>query len=654
MTPRTALCFLNARSRPIAWVVALLVTSLGVTVNEAMAQPGQHEEELSWDRNIRGLYRRYCYSCHSDDDPSGDVDLASDEDLRRIRRNRATWLQAGEVLADQQMPPEDAKQPSEEERSLMIRFVEATLAELPCEEAIDPGRPVLRRLNRTEYDHAVEDLTGLTLRLGQTFPPEPEAYGFDNIGDALTLSPMQVEQYHDAAKAIVSAVRESKGSGSESAYDRVYFVQPDDATTEAEAAEQIVTRFATSAFRRPVEPQLVDQLMNAYRQARDQGVDHETAVGYLLTGVLVSPRFLMLVEADQPEAEGPYEIDSFELANRLSFFLWSRPPDETLMETARRGELQNLEVLREQTMRLLADDRSDALVENFCFQWLGLRGLDTYQPDAKVFPEFDEGLRQAMRQELRHLFAAIVRENRPITEVVDASYTFLNERLAQHYGRIDAWRDAGGADRPEQFVRVSMADARRGGVLTSAAVLMLQSDPTRTNIPRRGTFIAGRILGSPPPPPPPNVPPLGEEQADLGTMSLRQILELHRSKPACEGCHSRIDPFGFALENYDAIGRWRDQDGGQPIDASADLPTGDNFVGPTGLKDFVAKRQQDFVRGFVENLLIYALGRGMTGDDACLVKEVRDAAEAGDYRFQEMTWAIVKSRPFRSRRNPDF
>jgi hypothetical protein len=398
------------------------------------------------------------------------------------------------------------------------------------------------------------------------------------------------------------------------------------------------------AFRRPVDDSYLGRLMKIYELARSKGESYESAVGYMVTAVLISPNFLMRLEGSRPESDEPYRVDDYELATRLSFFLWSRPPDKRLLDQAALGELSKPENLELQTLRMLADDRSRALVDNFFGQWLSIREIESHQPDSDRFPEFDTELRSAMIGEINGFLTELIRKDRPVTDMLDANYTFLNERLADHY-KIKGIRG-------DEFRRVSLTDRRRGGVLTSAALLMLQSDPGRTNVPRRGNFVAGRILGSAPPPPPPDVPQLEDIESDDMPRSLRELLELHRKNPECANCHAKMDPLGFALENYDAIGRWRTKDGEFPINPSGELVTGRMLSGPVQLKDYLLESKEGFTRTLVKNLLIYALGRGLQGNDECVVRDALRAAENKDYRFSAIVVEIVKSYPFRYRQNP--
>jgi hypothetical protein len=354
----------------------------------------------------------------------------------------------------------------------------------------------------------------------------------------------------------------------------------------------------------------------------------------------------MRIETARLEADGPYPVDDYDLASRLSYFLWSAPPDEELMALAAKGELGRPEVLEAQARRLLGDYRSQALVENFIGQWLQLRGLATHKPDPKSFPGFTESLRAAMHEELALFLGEVVRKDRPLTDLIDADYTYLNEELARHYG-------IGGVEGPEMR-RVTLQDRRRGGLLTSGAVLMLQSDPERTNVPRRGNYIAGTLLGSPPPPPPPDVPSLDQSRTEGKVQTLREILEAHRKRAECASCHAKIDPLGFGFQNFDAVGRWRDEEAGSPVDASGVLPGGRGFRGPVELKKILLERRDEFTKTLASSMLIYALGRGLQLEDECVLRDAQKAAAAGGYRFSSVVLTIVRSFPFRNRRNPDF
>jgi hypothetical protein len=633
----------------IAWVIALASTAL--LNSPAWAQPDRDKDPLSFDRNIGGLLNRYCYRCHNEDDANGEVDLAKDKNPRLIFDNAVVWRRALQQIESEQMPPEDVKQPTREERELIVRFLRETLDRLDCDGEIDPGNPMVRRLNRVEYDRSIRFLTGLDLDIAKSFPPDATSYGFENIAASLTLTPRQVEQYYDAAQKVVASLLQSKdvpaGDEDEPAgYARVFFANASEVGSQRGAAEKVMERFAMRAFRRPVEADWLAKLMKIYDRARDQGKEHDLAIGDMITAVLISPRFLMRYENNQPDNDGIYRVDDFELASRLSFFLWSAPPDDRLLELAGQGGLHEPARLNEQIDRMLDDPRSVALVEQFFAPWLQFNGVRDHKPDEKAFPGFGDELHVAIGQEPAMMIAEMIREDRPITDLIDSNYTYVNRSLAVHYGIEGVSGEA--------MQRVELVDRRRGGVLTTAALLMAQADPARTNVPRRGNFIAAAILGTPAPPPPPDVPELTEPEGSDRPLTLRERLEQHRSDAQCASCHAKIDPLGFGFENFDAIGRWRDEEVGKPIDASGELPTGESFKDVVELKDILVKRKDEFAKTLTTQLMIYALGRGPIAKDACVVEEVLEAARQNDYRFRTFVKAIVQSGPFQYRRNPEY
>lgn len=622
---------------------AAVLLALAVFPSNASAQPGQQDNPLSFDRNIRGLLNRYCYRCHNADEPNGGIDLNSARDPRMIANDPETWRTALAQVRDETMPPDDARQPSDHERKLIGDFIEMTVSEFDCDAPRDPGTPTLRRLNRAEYDRSIEFLTGLDLGLADSFPEDAISFGFRNIARSLTLTPLQVEQYHQAARRAIDAVLESKESAPE-IYRNVFFVTADD--NETHAAKRIIRRFATRAFRRDVDDVQLDRLLSLYETLRKRDIGHEPATGHVLTAILISPRFLMRTEQQRPDHDGPYPVDDFDLASRLSFFLWSAPPDKTLLRLARHGKLGNEKELDRQVTRMLADTRSDALIDQFFEPWLQLDRLASHRPDQNVFPNVDQPLLASIAEEPRRFLAHLIRNDRPVRELIDAGYLFVDDRLANHYSIDDV--------HGPEFRRIELPDRRRGGLLTSAAVLMSQSDPGRTNLPRRGNFIAGAILGSAPPPPPPDVPELNDDDPAAETQTLRERFEAHRADPQCRSCHSKIDPLGFALENFDAVGRWRDREVGQPIDASGTLPDGRQFEGPVGLKDVLLQDQEAFVRVMTRQLLTFALGRGPIRGDQCVIDDVVEATEKDGDNFSVLVREIVHSYPFRYTRNPEF
>ncbi|GIW89474.1 MAG: hypothetical protein KatS3mg108_3798 [Isosphaeraceae bacterium] len=416
------------------------------------------------------------------------------------------------------------------------------------------------------------------------------------------------------------------------------------------AAREPLAAFMTRAYRRPVRPEEVERLLKLVETARDDGETFERGIQLAVQAVLVSPHFLYRVEVDRrasgnrPGSAPVRPLTGYELASRLSYFLWATMPDDELMRLAREDRLQDDRVLEAQVRRMLKDARSRALVDHFAGQWLQLRKLDAVTPDPARFPQFDAELRQAMRAETEHFLEAIIRQDRPLLDLLDAPYTFLNERLAQHYGIPGVTGSA--------FREVALPPgSHRGGLLAQASILTLTSNPGRTSPVKRGKYILEQILGTPPPPAPADVPPLEDDKAQgplRGT--LRQRLEQHRSNPACAGCHARLDPLGFGLENYDAIGAWRERDGDAPVDASGSLPGGRSFSGADELRRLLrADQAERFLRNLTEKLLIYGLGRGLEPADACAVDAVVEKARSGGLTFSGLIVEIVKSDPFRKR-----
>ncbi|WP_406700613.1 DUF1592 domain-containing protein [Singulisphaera sp. Ch08] len=405
-----------------------------------------------------------------------------------------------------------------------------------------------------------------------------------------------------------------------------------------EAAREVVSRFAARAFRRPVQPDEVDRLMKLYDKAESEGERFEACVRLVLEGVLVWPDFLFRVELDPRDAQPgtSYPINEYELASRLSYFLWSSMPDETLLTLAAEGRLRG--ELESQLRRMLSDPKAAAFVENFAGQWLTIRKLAFVAPDSKEFPGFDDELRSSMIRETELFFESIVREDRSILDFLDADYSFVNERLAKHYGMSGV--------EGKEFRRVKLP-ANRGGILTHASILTLTSNPTRTSPVKRGKWVLDQLLNTPPPPPPPDVPDFPEEKRLTG--SLRKVMEMHREKPICASCHQRMDPIGFAFENYDATGAWRDKDGTFLIDPSGVLPDGRSFQGPTELKTILRGKKELFSRCLAEKMLTYALGRGLEYYDKCAVDKILEALNQNGDRFSVLMTEVVKSEPFQMR-----
>jgi mono/diheme cytochrome c family protein len=732
---------------------------------------------ISYEKQVKPILVEFCWDCHGDGAKKGGLALDKYADQKAMLADRTGWKHVIDNLAQRVMPPDRKPQPTDAQRDLIIKWIEQEVFRTDCDNP-DPGRVTIRRLNRVEYNNTIRDLVGVDFQPANDFPADDSGYGFDNIGDVLSLPPIMLEKYLAAAEKILEAaivvgnpqrptrrynfsqlqggarfgdstkVLVSNGelfvqhnftqggeyvfrvrafqqrAGNEAAkmtvrlggtdlktfdvsnvedspgtfevrsrvnagthrvaaaflndfyqppppgkrnptdrnlyvlhleiegpmdaepdlpesHRRIFTTKPGPATNKLEAARAIVAEFTRRAYRRPVQPAEVDRLLKIFQVADANKEPFERSVQLTLQAVLVSPHFLFRGEL-QPEPDNPkriHPINEYALASRLSYFLWSTMPDEQLFDYASRGQLRRN--LGQQVQRMLRDQKARELVENFGGQWLMLRNLDIVSPDPKLFPEYDDTLKALMRKETETLFEHIMREDRSIFEFLTADYTFINERLAAHYDIPNIKGD--------QFQRVSLVGTPRRGVLTHASILTLTSNPTRTSPVKRGLFVLENLLATPPPPAPPDVPPLEETKKLTGT--LRQQLEQHRENPACASCHARMDPLGFGLENFDAVGAWRDKENNVTIDPAGKLVSGENFSGPVELnKILVTSKRKEFVHSLSEKMLTYALGRGLEFYDKCALDEIAKGVDRNGDKFSVLVLEIVKSVPFQLRR----
>jgi Protein of unknown function (DUF1592)/Protein of unknown function (DUF1588)/Protein of unknown function (DUF1587)/Protein of unknown function (DUF1585)/Protein of unknown function (DUF1595)/Ca-dependent carbohydrate-binding module xylan-binding/Planctomycete cytochrome C len=769
-----------------ATLLLLLVLSLepGWAASKVSAKAGgatKVARQTSFEKEIQPLLSRYCYGCHGEK-KKGDLDLRIYADAAGAVKDRTVFEKVLKNLQSHEMPPENKPQPTQEEREMIAAWVEAEVFKCDCTKP-DPGRVTIRRLNRAEYNNTIRDLMGVSFQPADDFPADDSGYGFDNIGDVLSMPPILMEKYLSAAEKIVDmaivveAMPKARtnqfdavdldgtapgGPSSENmrslnregdvyvkydfSYDAEYtlrvraygqqagpdvvrmalliddrkiqefevraeqerpevyetrvklsagrkklaaaylnnYVNPRErdpkkrdrnliidylevvvpAATESrplpeshqriflcqpipgkerECAQKILGHFATRAYRRPATADETERLVKLAEFVRQREGSFERGIQTALQAVLVSPHFLFRGEL-QPEPNNPQSIhfiSEYALASRLSYFLWSSLPDEELFAQAERGTLRRN--LTTQVRRMLKDPKSRALVQNFAGQWLQLRNLQLVTPDRQTFPGYDEELGTAMVRESELCFEAIMREDRSVLEFLDADYTFLNERLARHYG-------IGGVQGAE-FRRVSTKGSRRGGVLTQASILTLTSNPTRTSPVKRGKWVLENLLGAPPPPPPPDVPELKEGKEAVLTGTLRQRMEQHRQNPNCATCHARMDPIGFGLENFDGTGAWREQDGPFPIDAAGQLAGGESFNGAADLKMILlTRKKEEFTRCLCDKMLTYALGRGLEFYDKCAIDQISKGVAKSRYKFSSLIMEVVKSVPFQMRR----
>ncbi len=730
---------------------------------------------------LQTTIRRYCLGCHNDGALTAGLSLQG-VDPARVAEHAPALEKVFQKLRAGEMPPAGRPRPDDATVADLVAWLETAL-DGAAADSPDPGAPAIHRLNRAEYRNAVRDLLGLDLDHARDLPADDSGYGFDNIGDVLTVSPLHVEQYvaaarrvsrlavgnltprpvveryeaprgtadaaidglppnerggilfrhyfpfdadytitarvrgrrtagmpaprldlrvdgrrvrlidadfdpaeanqltrnfelrlpipageHEVAAGFLTEYAKSEdgqatnrysidyvlvggpfgaaGPGDPASRRRLFVCRPAVGEPEEPCARRILSALARRAYRRPIAAADVDPLLDLFAIGRADGVRFEDGIEMALSGVLVSPSFLFRAPS-VPEAAAPgsvHRLSDVDLASRLSFFLWSSIPDEELLDLAERDRLGDPGVLAGQVGRMLADPKARALVDNFGGQWLHLRNVADWTPDPERFADFDESLRHAFERETALFLQHLMRDDRSVLELIDADYSFLNERLARFYG-IDGV--AGG-----YFRRVSLAGTERRGVLTHGSVLMVTSYPTRTSPVLRGKWVLEQLLGAPPPPPPPDVPALADG-ASSSAGSLREALEQHRANPACAACHARLDPLGFALETFDAVGAYRTEDQGVAVEASGSLPDGTRVDGPAGLRRVLASRRQEFVETLAANLLTYALGRGLEAYDRPAVREIRRRTEAAHHRFSALVAAIVDSVPFRLRRTPE-
>jgi len=457
-----------------------------------------------------------------------------------------------------------------------------------------------------------------------------------------------VQTYFEGVGSItVAGPFNVQGSGNTATRDRIFICHPSAAAEQQACAKKVLSNLAHRAYRRPVSDGETAQLLALYNEGARNG-GFESGVRLALQKILVSPEFLFRAEVDPPGAAPGtvYKISDIELASRLSFFLWSSIPDDQLLAVAESGRLSDASVLQAQVKRMLADRRSEALVRNFAGQWLYLRNIARISPDQTTFPTFDENLRQALAKETELLIENQLREDRSVVDLLRTDYTFLNQRLAEHYGIKGVYGN--------EFRRVKLEDPNRHGLLGQASILAVTSYPNRTAPTIRGKWVLEQLLGSPPPPPPPNVPSL-KDDATAQQMTMRQRMEQHRANPTCAACHRLMDPLGFALENFDGLGNWRVSaaPGSGPIDASGTTPDGTKFNGPAGLRDVLMKKQDMFVENFTERLMTYALGRGVEEYDYAALRKIAREAAADNQKWSSVILGIVKSTPFQMRRASD-
>jgi hypothetical protein len=607
------------------------------------ADGSQREAELRADaeqllkKKVAPFVKQYCLECHGTR-PEAGINLKSALDTPGATSSALHWKKAVASVKVHDMPPDDAdKKPTDEER---LQFIE-WIGQLKYLAPRDPGPFVIRRLSKVEYANTLHDLYGVDRSIADSLPEEVVGEGYLN-----SISPLQSELFLDIANKVIDQVVARDGQPPTKVQKRLFGEVPLKDADLNHAARKLARSLARDAYRRPPTEKELDVLVGIFDLGRENKLSNTASLSLMWKAILVSPQFLFITPAAEVDSdESIVPLDDYQLASRLSYLLWSAPPDAELSGLADAGELRKHEVLKAQAERLLEHPRSRALFDGFGAQWLGVGGLEDQTFDANVFPQMTPSLRKAMVEEARLFFESIVRENQTVFRFVDSDYTFLNESLAALYGLEQSVQ--GPAMR-----RVKLENPNRGGILGMPATLATTSFPNRTSPVRRGVWVLEQVLGERVPPPPPNVPTLEEQkQKNQEGLTLRQRTELHQSDPTCANCHKVFDPIGFGLENFDAIGRWRDKDDtGLAIDSAGKLPGGESFSSPAELKSVLAKRKADLARNLVQRLMAYALGRQLEGYDEIVIDQIIARIAEDDYRMRTMITEVITSYLFTHRK----
>jgi cytochrome c553 len=598
----------------------------------------------SFTKDGKALLTAYCSRCHNAKKQEGGVDLVSFTDDMAALAKRNLWKHAYKRVTAGEMPPEEAKQLTPADKAKLAKWLVEAGEYLDCDPAHrDPGPPLLRRLTHAEYASTISDLFNVYLdpRNDLGLPAEEVGDGrFDNLSAALQISPSLMEKYFAAADKIADTLFVNEG-----ARNRLLNPKPGPKLTERDAAKQILTNLARRAYRRPPSDVDVDRLLAFYEKERLKGGgSFEDGIRASIKPVLVSPRFLFRVEEDRPGRSPGVPVDDYELATRLSYFLWGTMPDEQLFRAAEQKKLSDPVELQKEIVRLLKHDRARSLTETLANNWLMMKAFHRVRPTTEFFPTFHDELKRPMVQEVRMMVDYLRTSDRSILDLLDADYTFVNEALAKHYGIPGVSGN--------QMRKVDLKpEYHRGGLLGMGGVLAMTSHTFRTSPTQRGKYVLEVIFGTPPPPPPANVGQIKDDDPKKKQpLTFREQLSQHATQAACAGCHRKIDPIGFALDNFNAIGEWRVGTKAMPLDVSGVLPSGEKVDGFDSLKKVLLSRKDEFVQNAISKVLEYALGRELDGQDECTVREIHAAMKKADYRFSVLVTEIVKSVPFRQRR----
>jgi len=634
------------RLSQLALVFAGFALALPSAVAVAVAAPAeeqdfavlQAETKKVFEDRVTPFFNTYCTDCHGIHKMEGGINFAPTLTAPGAPSSAKTWKQALANVKAHDMPPEDAKkQPTVEERQMFVDWM-GTIKFLSPK---DPGAFVIRRLTKVEYGNTLRDLFRVDPAVAAELPDEVFGEGYLN-----SLSPLQSEQYLGIANEVLNRILAPTDALPTEMQKRIFGDTPAPGSDLRAAARTVASSLARSAFRRPASEAELEVLLSVFDLARANQLDYLESLRLMLKAVLVSPQFLFITPVGEAApGQTIVPLDDYQLASRLSYLLWATMPDGELSALADAGKLHEQSVLITQVKRMIADPRSRALFDGFGAQWLGLIELESKTFDTAMFPQMTAEMRTAMYDEARLFFDSIVRENRSVVGFVDSDYTFLNGTLAALYGLEKT------VIGPEMR-KVTLEDANRGGILGMPGILATTSFPNRTSPVKRGVWVLEQVLGEHVPPAPPNVPPLEKQDKQaVENLTLRQRTELHRTNAVCANCHRILDPIGFGLENFDAIGRWRDQDDtGGAIDAAGELPGDKHFASPRELKAIIGERKDELARNLTRKLLAYALCRQLEGYDEIVVDQLMEAIAKDSYRMQTLISEIVTSYPFVNRR----
>lgn len=603
-------------------------------VNEAALRA---DAEKTFKEKVEPFVNQFCISCHGPR-PEAGINLRSALRSPGAASSFLHWKKAVANVKVHDMPPDYAEKiPTEEERLQFVQWI----GKLKYLAPRDPGPFVIRRLSKVEYGNTLHDLYGVDPSIADSLPEEVVGEGYLN-----SISPLQSELFLDIANKVIDQVVAPEGEPPTALQKSLFGETPPEGADLRKAARQVARSLAREAYRRPPTSTELDVLVDVFDLGRENKLSYTESLSLMWKAVLVSPQFLFITPATEVDSTDPIvPLDDYQLASRLSYLLWSAPPDAELSALADKGELGKSEVLRAQVERLLKHERSRALFDGFGAQWLGIGGLERQTFDPDHFPQMTPALRQAMMEEARLFFESIVRENQSVLRFIDSDYTFLNEPLAELYGLEQSVQGS-------TMRRVKLENPNRGGLLGMPAALASTSFPNRTSPVRRGVWVLEQILGERVPPPPPNVPELEEQQQkSVEGLTLRERTELHRTDPTCANCHKVLDPIGFGLENFDAIGRWREKNAkGVAINSAGQLPGGESFSTPTELKSLLAMRKADLARNLTERLMAYALGRQLEGYDEIVIDQLMVTIAQDNYKMRTMITEVITSYLFTHRR----